>query len=471
MRKKLLRTVKVNAFTTKNGEQYGEIIKGDEVMNYPLNSNEFSMVVKSLYLKENNAIMDEKEWSEWKEYLKIEAYNNKLDYDLEIRVAEREEGLYYNLDNDTCTTIFLSEGKCERIWTPERMFKRTKTFKNQIEPDLDADIKQLPTWLRKHFNLKNEDEIILLTLYLVTCLRGLYMKYPMLVCYGEKGASKSTFLRMQKAIVDPENLDLMPMPKTRDDLQIRLHNSYFVTLDNLSYLSKKDSDLLATAISGSTAVRRQLYRDTNEILLNLHSIIAMNGIHVVARESDLLDRVILFHLERIGETQFRSEEKIWAQFNKDLPSILGASLQALAIALNDISEPKLNKTIRMVDWQILATKVGKAIGYDEETIERIIWNNSRKINEVTLEEDVVATCIIKLLSECDDEYVNSVSALLGDIQEIAKELNVNPRLLPQAPNALSRRLNQIKTNLEQQCKIFYEIKKKDDFREIYLWRE
>lgn len=466
-----IKDVKLNSYISKDGETYVEVETEDRRKNYPIHSRELEMKIKKLYLNQTRKMMSDSEYRKGMEYLELKAYDNRLDYNLEIRIAERNGKVYYNLSNDKAVTIVMKDGICKRIRTPKRMFKPSDTFDNQVTPNLEIDINELPKIMGKHFKFQNEEDLKLLILFIVSCFGGLSINIPLLVCWGEKGSGKTTFLRKVKRIIDPEKNDLMTMPKNKSDLQIMLNNSFFVVLDNLSYLSKRDSDLIATTVTGSTAMRRKLYEDTKEIRLDLHCIIGINGISLVTKEADVLDRAVLFQLVRLDDEEIETEKELWESFNTDLPDIVGGCMKTLAIAMADMEEVKLTKKIRMADWMVLAVKVGRVLGWGEKAVEKIIWNNAKKVNEVTLQEDIVATFVIELLDEYDNEYANSVSGLLGDIQQIAKKNNTNLGLLPQSANALSRRLNQVRSNLEMQCGIKYNIRNIGQYREINIWRE
>ena len=466
-----LKEVNINSYISKDGEIYVELEIANRRETYLMHSRELEIKIKKIYLNQTGKMLSDGEYREEMEYLELEAYDNRLDYNLEIRIAERNGKVYYNLRNDKGVTIVMKDGICKKIKTPKRMFKPSDILDNQVSPNFDIDINRLPKLMGKHFQFQNEEDLKLLILFIVSCFGGLSINIPILVCWGEKGSGKTTFLRKVKRIIDPEKNDLMTMPKNISDLQIMLSNAFFVVLDNLSYLSKKDSDLIATTVTGSTAMKRKLYEDTKEIRLNLHCIIGINGISLVTKEADVLDRAVLFQLNRLDNEEIQTEKELWENFNADLPDIVGGCMKTLAIALADTEEVKLTKKIRMVDWMELAVKIGKVLGWGEKEVEKIIWNNAKKVNEVTLQEDIVATLVIELLDEYDNGYTNSVSGLLGDIQQIAKRNNTNLRLLPQSANALSRRLNQVRSNLEIQCKIKYSIRNKGAYREINIWRE
>ena len=155
----------------------------------------------------------------------------------------------------------------------------------------------------------------------------------------------------------------------------RSYNGYFVTFDNLSSLSRKISDILAVAVTGGSFSKRALYRNADEIVLDLKAIVAVNGVSLVAKESDLLDRSVILTLKRIAPDKVLTEEELWAEFEKDRPKMLGACFNVLAAALNDMEEVQVRNKIRMADFHVACVKVGRVLGISEEEVSDILWEN------------------------------------------------------------------------------------------------
>ncbi len=81
--------------------------------------------------------------------------------------------------------------------------------------------------------------------------------------------------------------------------------------------------------------KRALYHNTKEVVLNIKAMIAINGVSVVARESDLLDRSLILELNRISAKKIKSEQELWEEFEQDRPKILGCIFRILSEALYD----------------------------------------------------------------------------------------------------------------------------------------
>lgn len=58
--------------------------------------------------------------------------------------------------------------------------------------------------------------------------------------------------------------------------------------------------------------------------------------------------------------------------------ILGCCFKLLATALNDEEPVTVSKT-RMADAFDLMVRIGRALGYEDDTISQLLWDNQSKI--------------------------------------------------------------------------------------------
>lgn len=435
---------------------------------YPLYDNDFKKILKKIYYTQFGEVLSVQDVQSAVEIIEIIGTDITEEVEVCKRIFNNGYQYAYELNREEGTAVWIEEGEASIEKTSGIIFRHAANYANQIEPNLKVHPVKLLDYMRKHFNLESDSEIKLLTLYLVTSLWGLNISHPMLVLTGEKGASKSTTLRKLERLIDPKSSDLGGgIPKGSDGLEVRLSNSYFVTLDNLSALSRRISDILAVAVTGGSVTKRALYKNTEEIVLDLKAVVAINGVSLVAKESDLLDRSLIITLKRIGPDKIVTEEELWDEFEKDRPKILGACFKVLAAALNDTEEVQIMNKIRMADFHVACIKVGRVLGISEEEVSDILWENQRNVNQCTLDEDVVALCVIELMQN-RKEYVNSVSGLLIDLLEIADRNGMPSTVIPKTPNHLSTRLNKAKSNLKSVYGIDYHVKNIGTFKQITI---
>lgn len=444
---------------------------GEQKRIYKLtNGTSFLMAMKSAYKKHTGKFLSDKQCFEEEEYLEFYAFEHRTPRNLEHRMAysPKRKAYYYDLDAFHGKAVKITAEGYKRIKTPSKMFLQNDTYKAQVKPKV-AESNELPELLAPHFKLQSKEQLLLLTMYLVSAFMSPTIKCPLLIFVGDKGSSKSTIMRRIESIIDPKYTDLTGASNSNADLQIQLNNNRFISIDNSSYLSQKTSDLLARAVTGGSASKRKLYTDGEEVFLNLSCLVAINGIHMVAKSNDLLDRALVFNLKRLSPSEIKNERELNKNFNRDLPKILGAIFDSVSKVMADKKPIELHKKPRMVDFFETAIRVGRTLGLEDEETSRIIWKNHEEINRQSLQENLIAQCLLELLND-EAEYTGSVTDLLRDLIAIADKNYIRASFLPGKPNVLSRRLNEIKSNLEEEG-IYYEIKNKGPFREIRIVRD
>ncbi len=454
-------------FVTEDNTYYCSVNLKGRHLNFEIDSKEFEMEYRTVYRQKFNKMVSSQKFEQIREEMRLDAYSNKVDYSLETRIWNEEDGsIVYRLANEKDESVWVHDGIVELIETPAMRFKNSTSMRMQVTPDLEVDETELLVLLKKHFHLKEVD-LMILGLYLVCAFSGNNIGHPILILSGSKGAGKSQIAKEISTIVDPRDMDLVVTSRKRDDFALRLHNNYMVVLDNVLSTNTSNSDLIAEAVTGGGYTRRALYKNTEEIHLNLRTLIVMTGTDIACRENDILDRSILLTLDRLNPKEIMTEEKLNALFLDDLSLILGCCFKLLATALNDEEPVTVSKT-RMADAFDLMVRIGRALGYEDDTISQLLWDNQSKINHVAISDDVVGACLIEFM-QMRDSFQGSVSELLRELKEISVDNGIDKSVLPKQPNVLSRKLNSLKSNLEQEYGLVFKIKNTGAFREITLW--
>lgn len=424
-------------------------------------------ILRKIFLDRYEIFLNNLEIQTLIEYLEIHELTDDTVYEMSCRIYNGKDIWAYELEEKTerCIVITPEEFYIGNVLNV--IFKHASDFQDQIEPDWDIEKEEIFGLVHKHFNFKNEKQEKLFLLYLITSFWGLKMNHPLLILTGEKGSSKSTTMRKVEKLLDPKKSDLCGLPKGSDGLELRLANSYFVALDNLSNISRSVSDTIARAVTGGSVTKRKLYQNTKEIVLNIKAVIAINGVSLVARESDLLDRSLILELKRIESRKIKSEEELWKNFEKDRPKFLGCIFQILAEVMYNDEEVEVKEKIRLADFHIACVKVGRVLGMSSEEVSDLLWENQRRVNQKSIDEDIVACCLVELMSR-KSEYVNSVTGLLHDLGQIAARNSIVSSTLPKTPNHLSNRLSKVKSNLQAEYNITYDIANVGAFKQITI---
>lgn len=358
------------------------------------------------------------------------------------RCTEKDNAIYYDLGDKDWTFIKITKDGWEIDNSGQILFTRRKTMKEQVMPEKYEDI----SIINKHYRFKTEEDKILHTVSTVT--KFLNIGNPIVVYHGEKGASKTTTMRMDRSIVDPSARDVISMPKSATDLSLVLHNNYLPCFDNIDTISAEKSDILCTAATGGGFSRRKLYTDDEETIYEYKVPVILNGINVVATRPDLLHRSLLLGLERIPEDERKEESEVWKDFNDDKPKMLGAIFSIISKAIRIYPDVKLDKLGRMADFTRWGYAIAEVCGIGGEIFLKAYLDNQSKANDEAVNSNPIAVAVIRLM-ETTQCFEGTPSKILDTLSVIAEEekIDIKSRRWVKEPNVLMRKLNELKSNL------------------------
>lgn len=432
-----------------------------------LRSKKFQKLLTKLYYEKQNSAPGSDGLNEALKVLEMKASFSDQQYKLQKRLAELKGEIFYDLCDTKWRAIKVSKQGCSLETSPPILFTRNPNMDEQVGPDLSIQPEELLPLVKKHFRFKKDSDAILFATYLVTCFIP-EIAHVILVLFGEKGAAKSTTMRMVKKIVDPAKQDLLSMPNSKQDLAISISNNYMPCFDNLDALSAEKSDLLCMASTGGAFTKRTLYSDSDETILQFKRCICLNGINIVATRADLLDRSILIELERIPKNERKPELQIWRAFEQDIPKFLGAIFNTLSKSMQTYEDVELDEVGRMADFTYWGYAIADAMGIDDDQFLTAYLTNQDTANEEAISSHPVAVAIIALMKSRSN-WSSSVSELLKELERVAEKefINTNIKLWAKDANVLSRRLKEIKSNLEE-VGISYDIRNVGSHKKITL---
>ena len=431
---------------------------------YSIADKKYQMLLRKRYYDAFNKAPKKDSINQATALLEAKALYEGEEIEVSKRCTIQDNVIYYDLGDKKSTIIRINENRWKVDDEKRILFIRKNNMSEQVMPVQHEDLYGV---LGNHFRFKDEEDRILHTVSLVTRLIP-HIPHPVEVIHGEKGASKTTTMKMNRSIVDPACRDIISIPKAIQDVAITMFNNYMPCFDNIDTISSEKSDLFCLACTGGGYSRRVLYSDSDEQILYFKSRITLNGINVMATKADLLDRCIVLTLERIPEDERKEEAKVWEDFNKDKPKILGAIFSTLSKAMEIYPTVNLTKLGRMADFTRWGYAVAEACGIGGDIFLEAYLNNQKKANQEAVESNPVATALIKYMEE-NLSFTGTVSTLLTVLNQVAEteQLDTMSKLWAKEPNVLSRRLNEIKSNLELEG-IYYKISQRNTGRIIEI---
>jgi hypothetical protein len=224
------------------------------------------------------------------------------------------------------------------------------------------------------------------------------------------------------------------------------NNSWCLAYDNLSYVSPWLSDAFCRLSTGGGFATRELYENQEEILFESQRTLLLTSIEEVATRSDLLDRCLIVWLPAIPEDRRQPEAELFEAFQNLRPQIIGALLDAVAVALHRLPSINLPGLPRMADFARWAASAESAFGWPSGTFMDAYKGNRESANEVAIEASVVARPLLDLL-EAQGDWIGSSAELLKVLEERQGDQARKPAGWPKNPRSLSGHLKRLAPNL------------------------
>lgn len=379
------------------------------------------------------------------EFLSARAIFGSPEFYLHNRVARFEGDIWVDLSDSDRRAVKISPRGWE-IVSPPILFRRYAHQKPQVTPERGGDLHSLLGFL----NVMSRSQQLLFLVHLVSCFIP-DIPHPIFLPHGPQGSGKSSFLRTVRAITDPSLTPLLSLPKGAKQMVQQLEHHWTPMYDNLSSISKEQSDLLCRAVTGEGSSTRMLWTDDEDLIRTYRRCISINGINIVAEQPDLLDRSILYGLDRIGDKDRRTETDLLQRFERVKPEVLGAVFDAVARA--QAIYPSIGKESlplpRMADFALWGCAIAEALGHEKQEFLDAYNRNIQAQHLEALHSDPVGAVLLDFM-ELREFWKGSPTELFIQLDEIARSqrISTSSHGWPKRPHALSRRLNNLATNLK-----------------------
>jgi hypothetical protein len=424
-------------------------------------SSDFKELVSSWFFKDEKEILKKEEVNHIIGIISCQAKEvNTKQIELHVRVANLEDKFYYDLANSEWDSVEVERDEWNIIKPATPIFRRYRHQKAQVTPANEENDIRL---ILKYINLKKQYQVLLFLVFLVSSFIP-SIPHVIAIVYGPQGSAKTTFSKILKLIIDPSEILNFTFPKDEAELIQQLYHHWFVTYDNISYLHEWASNSLCRSVTGAGMSKRKLYTDDEDVYYSFQRVMLLNGINLASTKPDVMDRSIIFELDRISETERRTEKEIWGQFQEDLPKILGGIFDVLAKAKSYYSSVKLMKKPRMADFAEWGVAISTAMGYSQQEFENALLKNGAEQNDVILADDSVASAIIEFMKD-KPTWEGTLTELFNSI--CIKE-NKKISNMPKGANSLSRRLNIVKSNLVNSGIVIENLKDTDGKRGRFI---
>jgi hypothetical protein len=430
-------------FHTPETEPYAEVPVGVHSEIWPLRSKGFRrwLIAEFFRLYEkpprNQALQDAIA------LLEARAHFDSPECPLHVRIGDYEGRIYIDLGDDQHRAVEISEHGWRVIGNPPVRFRRTRSMKALPEPRRGGSIQML----RRFLNLGSENNWILCLAWLVSACRP-KGPYPILIFQGEQGSAKSTTERLLRRLIDPSVSLIRTPPRDDRDLLITASNSWVIAYDNLSGVAPWLSDALCRLATGGGFSTRELYTDSEEVFFDAMRPVILNGIDHLAERADLADRALILNLPPIEESRRKDEAQLYAEFERDLPKILGALCSVLSGTLARLADTHLERKPRMADFALVATAAEEPLGLAPGTFMQAYSGNRAEAIQETLDADPLGAALLTMM-DTGELWDGTCKELLLKLEGLVDEGTKRSREWPKSPRSVSGRLRRLATFLRE----------------------
>ena len=363
-----------------------------------------------------------------------------------IQVATHDGRIYLDLADENWQVVEINANGWRVLADAPVRFIRRRGMQALPVPERGGDIRLL----RKHINVKDGDDFILVVSCLLCALGG-RGPFVVLDVTGEAGTAKSTLLKMLRDLIDPNKSALRAPPRNDHELFIAAGNAFVLAYDNLSWLPDWLSDSLSRLATGGGFAARQLYSDDEERLFDAMRPIVLGAIEKVVVKGDLGEREVAIQLDLIPENKRRPESEVWVAFEQDRPKILGGLLDAIAHGLRHLPDVKVERLPRMADYFRWAIACGDGLLWDKGAFANAYWANREGSTLDIVEADPVASAVYAMMTHerAPRVWEGTATKLLSDLEKILTDKETQSKQWPASSVALGRRFKRIATPLRR----------------------
>jgi len=363
-----------------------------------------------------------------------------------LRIAEYEGVVYYDLGTQKWETVKITKDGWEIANEAPVIFKRFPHMQPQVMP-IKAPVESVKKIL-PFINVHIEELQILILVWLVSLFIP-DISYPVLVLQGDHGSAKTSICKFLKSIVDPSMMEVLSIADKTVEIVQCLSHYHCIVLDNLSGISKTESDILCKAVTGEGFTKRELYSNDNDIFYRYKRALMLNSIGCVVTRPDLLDRSILIQCERFKSGSIKTEKNLLCESKNAKPEILGAIFSTIAKVLEIFPSMQFEESLpRMADFYCYGCAIAEVLNIGRDKFRNAYLANIASHSRTAIAEDPVAMAVVRFM-ETRPIWEGTATLLLNDLDPTARELGIDLRMKewPKTPQKLANQLNIIKVNL------------------------
>src|ERR1051326_3804804 len=468
---KLAKTNTKKLFKDQYGKGYAKIHLKDHNEIISLDNSKFKYFLSKLYYDHTGRgdIAGQESINDAIRVLYSEIFfeDNTLTLNLRVAWNKEKDTIYYDMTDEKWRCIEITKGKWEIVTDSGSSIKSSNNNNDsillssfirynqtpQVEPDRTYDSGVFEKFLDLT-NIKDPKARLLTKVWIISLLIP-DISHAINITHGEKGSAKTSLCMKVKQLIDPDALELLTIPKKKEEFVQQLNHNYLVVYDNIKKVRGWFSDEVCRAVTGIGNSKRRLYTDDEDVIYRYKLCIMLNGINISLTEPDALDRSILTEVAKISNEERKEWTEVMAEFDQLKPKLFAFILDRLSKALQIKPNLQLKNLPRMADFAIWGEAIARVMGYGEMEFVNAYYENIGRQNIKAIEANPLSQAIVKF---CEEQQIENreQSAWEGSNPELLEQLQIvagrngidtSQKKWPKATNSLTKRLNPIRSNL------------------------
>lgn len=334
-------------FHAPNKEPFASVGINGHIETWPVHSEQFKRLLRYQYWVSMQAPMPQKLLKEMVDRCDAKGCFDGRERSVFTRIGRDENGaIVVDLADDTWQAVLITDSGWSVVDRSPIPLIRKQGMMPLPVPEPGGDFSLLDS----HLNLASENDRTLFLSILLGCFHP-NGPFPIALIAGEQGSGKSTLCRIARALIDPSEAPVTTLPRDERNLHISASKSWMQVYDNVSKIKPDFSDSLCRLATGAGLRRRKLTTDDVEMIFSSCRPVILNSIiQGLIEASDLADRSLIVRTKSLGDSGKTAEEGLNSQFEKSKPLILGALLNAVSVALKNLSTISTKGLPRMADF-------------------------------------------------------------------------------------------------------------------------
>jgi hypothetical protein len=426
-------------WTTPEGESFATIPAGNHNEHWPIKSERFKSILNVAVYERERVAVGADTIATLVNTAVARAEHGGMVHEAYVRTAGLDGAIYLDLADADWSAVRITADGWSVVDNPPARFRRSKGMLPLPTPKRGGRLDELRMFLNV-----GDEAWTLVAAWLVQSMRPTG-PYPILALSSEQGSGKTSTAKLLRSMFDPSAAPVRAEPRNVEDMLVTARNSWCMVFDNLSRIPSWLSDALCRLATDGAFSRRTLFTDGEETVFRSQRPVLLTSITDVATRPDLLDRCIVVDLPPIPEERRRTEAELWAAFKTAWPRILGALLDAVSVALRELTSVKLAGMPRMADFAVWATAAESGLGLGKGEFLKAYSGNRESTDAVALEASVVARPLLDLLAE-RGEWDGSASELLRELEAYLPDA-ARRHGWPRSASAISGEVKRVSPNL------------------------